>query len=299
MQTLGQDKNFLAIEEKYSSYENSAIAILPIPYEATTSYGKGTRKGPRAILKASAYVEFYDEETQREICFEKGITTIKPLEFEGLSQMECLSLIEKTSQTILNDGKFLVALGGEHTITFPIAKVFFEKYPKLSILQFDAHSDLRFSYEENPFSHACVMARILDFFPPERLLQVGIRALCKEEAELIKQKGIHTFFANRIKRNLYGSDWISELIENLSEQVYLTLDVDYFDPSVIPSTGTPEPDGFSYFDALTIIRKVIENGKQIVGFDVVELAPIKKLHYPDITAARLVYKILSLINTRI
>lgn len=298
MITLGPDKNFLAIEEMYSSYESSEIAILPIPYELTTSYGKGTRKGPRAILKASAFVEFFDDETEREICFEKGITTIKPLEFEGLSQMECLSLIEKTTETILNDGKFLVALGGEHTITFPIVKVFFEKYPNLSILQFDAHSDLRFIYEENPFSHACVMARILDFFPAEKLFQVGIRALCKEEAKLIKQKGIHTFFAYGIKQNLYGNDWISKLIENLSDQVYLTFDVDYLDPSVMPSTGTPEPDGFTYFDALTVIRRVVESGKQIIGFDVVELAPVKKLHFSDITAARLVYKILNLIYSR-
>jgi len=298
METLNKANNFLAIEEEYSNYENSQIVILPVPYEATTSYGKGTRKGPRAILSASAYVEFYDDETKRELCFEKGIATIKPLQFDYLSQMESLSLIEKTVETILKDGKFLVSLGGEHTITLPIIKPFFERFPNMSLLQFDAHSDLRVVYEDNPFSHACVMARIIEFFPPERLVQVGIRALCSEEAEFIEKSGIKTYFASKIKQNHYGSNWISQLVESLSEQVYVTFDVDFFDPTVMPSTGTPEPDGFTYSDALNIIREIIAQGKQILGFDVVELAPIKKLHYPDLTTARLVYKMLNLIFSK-
>jgi agmatinase len=168
----------------------------------------------------------------------------------------------------------------------------------MSLLQFDAHSDLRVVYEDNPFSHACVMARIIEFFPPERLVQVGIRALCSEEAELIEKSGIKTYFASKIKQNHYGSNWISQLVESLSEQVYVTFDVDFFDPTVMPSTGTPEPDGFTYSDALNIIREIIAQDKQILGFDVVELAPIKKLHYPDLTTARLVYKMLNLIFSK-
>jgi len=298
METLGKTKNFLAIEEEYSNYENSRIVILPVPYEVTTSYGKGTRKGPRAILKASAYVEFYDDETKRELCFEKGIATVKPLQFDYLNQTESLSLIEKTVETILKDGKFLVAVGGEHTITLPVVKPFFERFPNMTLLQFDAHSDLRNIYEENPFSHACVMSRIIEFFPPEKLFQVGIRALSIEEAELIDKMKIKTYFAWKIKQNLYGSNWISRLVESLSDQIYITFDVDYFDPSVMPSTGTPEPDGFSYSDAISIMREIVAQGKKIIGFDVVELAPIKKLHYPDLTIARLIYKMLNYTFTK-
>ncbi|MGC8747628.1 MAG: agmatinase [Candidatus Kapaibacteriota bacterium] len=295
MEVLGQDKNFLAIEPKYSSFENSAIVILPIPYEATTSYGKGTKRGPKAILQASAFVEFYDDETGKELCFEKGIATLAPLSFKKFDQDKSFSLIETTVENILSAGKYLVSLGGEHTIAYPIIKAYYRKYPNMSILQFDAHSDLRMSYEDNPYSHACVMARVIEFFPAENLVQIGIRALCREEASLIKEMNIKTFFASKIKKNEYGKDWVKKVVKSLNQQVYITFDVDFFDPSIMPSTGTPEPDGFLYTDAINIIREIIRSGRQIVGFDVVELAPNNKIHHPDLTTARLIYKMLNLI----
>ncbi len=295
MLVLGKDKNFLAIEAEYSSFENSAIAILPIPYEATTSYGKGTKKGPKAILRASAFVEFYDDETEKELCFEKGIATLAPLSFKKMNPENAMNLIETTVASLLETGKFLVCLGGEHSVSFPIIKAFYNKFPQMSILQFDAHSDLRESYEGTPYSHASVMARVIDFFPAERLVQVGIRALCVEEASLIKEMKIKTFFASKIRRNEYGKDWIKKVIQSLGQQVYITFDVDFFDPSVMPSTGTPEPEGFYYTEAIEIIREIVRSGRQIIGFDVVELAPIKGLNHPDLTTARLIYKILNLI----
>lgn len=295
MLVLGKDKNFLAIEAEYSSFENSAIAILPIPYEATTSYGKGTKKGPKAILRASAYVEFYDDETDKELCFEKGIATLAPLSFKKMNQENAMNLIETTVASLLETGKFLVCLGGEHSVSYPIIKAFYNKFPQMSILQFDAHSDLRESYEGTPYSHASVMARVIDFFPAERLVQVGIRALCVEEASLIKEMKIKTFFASKIRQNEYGKDWIKKVVKSLGQQVYITFDVDFFDPSVMPSTGTPEPEGFYYTEAIEIIREIVRSGRQIIGFDVVELAPIKGLNHPDLTTARLIYKMLNLI----
>lgn len=295
MEVLGKDSNFLAIEPEFSAYESSKIVILPIPYEATTSYGKGTKKGPKAILKASAFVEFFDDETNRELCFEKGIATLAPLSFKKQSQEESFDKIGTAVAQVLEDNKFLVCLGGEHSITYPIVRTYFQRFPQMSILQFDAHSDLRMSYENNPYSHASVMARVIDFFPAERLVQVGIRALCTEEASLIKEMNIKTFFASKIRQNHYGKDWIKNVVKALGQQVYITFDVDFLDPSIMPSTGTPEPEGFTYTEATDIVREIVRSGRQIIGFDIVEFAPIKGLHHPDLTTARLVYKILNLI----
>ncbi len=293
MDILPKDKNFLAIENEYSGYNSARIVILPIPYEQTTSYGKGTRKGPNAILNASAYVEFYDDEFDKELCFEKGIATLPALNFKNLEPKEALELIHKSVGMLISDGKFFVGIGGEHTISLPLIQAHFTAYPKMSILQFDAHSDLRESYEGTKFSHASVMARVCESFDPSRIIQVGIRALCKEEAKFIEKNNIKTFFASKIRQNEYGNNWQKAVVDTLSEQIYITFDVDYFDPSIIPATGTPEPDGFYYNETLEVFREIRRQGKKIIGFDVVELSPIKKLHHPNLTTARLVYKILN------
>ncbi|MCX7879935.1 MAG: agmatinase [Ignavibacteria bacterium] len=298
MKVLPINNNFLSIGSEYSSYESSAIVINPIPYEMTTSYGKGARNGPRAILEASAYVEFYDDETERELCFEKGIATIEPLVFDGLDIPESLSLIRENVSQLLKDEKFVVSLGGEHSITLPIVETFFSKYPDLYLLQFDAHSDLRQIYEDTPYSHACVISRICEFLPAEKVTQVGIRALSKEEALFIKDRKINVFFASKINEGYYGSDWHSKVVETLGKNVYITLDVDFFDPSVIPATGTPEPNGFYYSDLVTIIKGLIKQNKNIIGFDVTELSPIDNFHHPNLTIARIVYKLLNLIFHR-
>lgn len=294
MNTIGIEGNFLSIEEEFSNYESSKIAIISAPYEHTVSYGKGAGDGAKAILEASAFVEFYDDETDRELCFEKGITTLEPIDFSNTYDQAALDLIELNVNNAIRDGKFVVTLGGEHSIsTAPIA-AHFKNYPEMTILHFDAHSDLRDSYLDSKYSHASFMARVVEFFPPEKITQVGIRAQCKEESLYIKEKGVKTFYASAIRRGLHGSDWQQSVVDTLGDAIYCTFDVDYFDPSIMAATGTPEPDGFLYSETIDIFRKIKASGKKIIGLDVVELAPTQNHAHCDLTTARLIYKILNL-----
>lgn len=293
MKTLGTKKNFLAIEEQYSSLDTAAIAIVSAPYEHTVSYGGGTARGPRAILDASAYVEFYDDEFDTELCFEKGIATLRPLSFKKATERAALDIIEQHVDALLGMDKFVVTLGGEHSISTAPIEAHFKKYPAMSILHFDAHSDLRDSYEGSKYSHASFMARVAEFFPAQRITQVGIRAQCKEEAEFIHANGINTFYASAIRRGLHGANWQESAAKTLGNEVYVTFDVDYFDPAIMPATGTPEPDGFLYSETLDVFRALHRAGKRIVGFDIVELAPMNKLSHPNLTTARLLYKMLN------
>lgn len=295
MKTLDKSKNFLAIDNEFSNFETSNIVVLPVPFEATTSYGKGTKNGPEAILQASAYVEFFDDELQQEICFEKGIATLLPLETPADNPELSLNIIYNTIKELLKKDKFVVTLGGEHSISAPIIQAHQEKFREISLLQFDAHSDLRDLYEGTSFSHACVMARVLEFFhSPNDLVQVGIRAQCIEEFNLIKTKKIKTYYAHKIRTGFYGSNWQKHIVDNLKEKIYITFDVDFFDPSLMPATGTPEPDGFYYNETIEIFREIRKQGKKIIGLDVVELAPIPNLHHCELTVARLIYKVLNL-----
>jgi len=303
--TLGTDKNFLGIEPRYSSFSSSKIVILPVPYECTTSYKAGTRLGPGAILEASHYVEFYDEEMNCELHAELGIATLEPLEFAGkkrgpLVYERALKLIYDLVRELIAERKFIATLGGEHTISIAPIRAHEEKYRDaeggFSVLHFDAHSDLRQSYEGTRYSHASFMARVCEFLDPRKIVQVGIRALSKEEAEFIQASGIHAFYAYGIRDGKYSSlfskSWEDHLTEKLSRNVYITFDVDCFDPSIMPATGTPEPNGLHWDEVMRLLRKVGEQ-KNIVGFDVVEFAPIKGLHHADLTAAKLVYKLLN------
>lgn len=298
MKTLDINSNFLALEDKDSNYENSEIIILSVPYEHTVSYGGGTAKGPEAILKASHYVEFYDDEFDRELCFEKGISTLESLQFDNvngkkLKDKEALDYIADNVRALLNDNKFVITLGGEHTISSAPIKAHFEKYPNMSVLQFDAHSDLREEYQDNPYSHASIMARVKDFFPPNRITQLGIRALCIEESVFIKENNVNTFFASAVRTKKHGENWIENLVKTLNDEVYITFDVDFFDPSIMPSTGTPEPDGFLYSETIDVFREMKKQGKKIIGFDVVELSPDENSYHPDLLTARLIYKLLN------
>lgn len=294
MNTIGIEGNFLAIEDEFSNYENAKIAIISAPYEHTVSYGKGAGSGPDAILKASAYVEFYDDETDRELCYEKGIATIEPLDFTGIVDKDALDLIENSVGKAISDGKFVVTLGGEHTIsTAPIA-AHYKHYPEMSILHFDAHSDLRDSYLDTKYSHASIMARVVEFYPAEKITQVGIRAQCIEESRYIKENNVKTFYASAIRRGLHGQDWQKAVVDSLGDVVYCTFDVDYFDPSIMAATGTPEPDGFMYSETIDIFRRLKKSGKKLIGLDVVELAPSEYHAHCDLTTARLIYKILNL-----
>ncbi len=293
MEVLKEEDNFLAIGERHSSYENSKIVVLSVPYEYRTSFGKGTKHGPEAILNASAYVEFYDDEFDKELCFDKGIATLIPVAFQGLVDKQALDIVEKRVEKLIENDKFVVCLGGEHTVSYAPIAAHFKKHPDMSILQFDAHSDLRTEYEGSAWSHACVMARAAEFFPTERLVQVGVRAQCKEEAQYIKEKNVKTFYASAIRKKERGENWQKQVAESLSDKVYVTFDIDYFDPAVIPATGTPEPNGFAYSETLDVFREMKKAGKEIVGFDLVELAPIEGLSHPNQTAAQLAYKIMN------
>jgi agmatinase len=278
--------NFLAIEEEFSNYENSKIVMLPVPYEQTTSYGKGTSRGPKAILDASHYVEFFDEELNRELCFEKGngICSLHPIEFKDKKGKKALDLIYDNVKKHIDNEKFVVTLGGEHSISTAPIKAYFDSYENLSVLHFDAHSDLREEYEGSKYSHASFAARVAEFTAD--ITQVGIRAQCKAEYDFIKEKNINTFYAFEIRNGTYGFDWMKRIVDSLKENVYITFDVDYFDPSIMPSTGTPEPNGF-YWDETVKLLKMLGEKKKVVGFDVVELSPRKDNPFPDFMTAKL------------
>ncbi len=286
---LGKRKNFLGIESQNSSYGSSQIVVLPVPYEHTVSYGGGTGRGPRAILDASRYVEFYDEELGTELCESIGIATLPALNLGKSTDDRAIAKIYGAVKKLIDDGKFVTVLGGEHTISQAPIKAHLERYPDLSVIQFDAHADLRDTYEGSKFSHACVMARVCEFMDPARVVQVGIRALSPEEAEFIRRSGMTTLYAHQIRAT---EDWIPSILPRLTQHVYVTFDVDAFDPPIMPSTGTPEPNGLFWAETMKLLRMIGEQ-KTIVGCDVVEFAPIKALPYPDYTTAKLTYKLMN------
>jgi len=283
-------KNFLAIEKKYSSFDSSKVVIVSAPYEKTTSYGKGTAKGPGAIIEASHYVEFFDEETAKEVCFDIGIAALEPIKFGKTSGKKALDLIYKDVKALIDAGKFVITLGGEHSISTAPIQAHYDSYEDLSILHFDAHSDLRLEYEGSKYSHASFAARVAEFTTD--ITQVGIRAQCKEEYEFIKEKGINTFYAYQMRNEGFSHILTEKIVSTLKKNVYITLDVDYFDPSIMPSTGTPEPNGFYWDETLRLLKKVCAE-RNLVGFDVVELAPVKSYTFPDFLTAKLIYKILN------
>jgi agmatinase len=262
MKVLSKKNNFLALPAKHSSYKKSKIVLLQAPLEKTVSYGKGTKAGPKEIIKASQFVEFYDEELDRELCFEKGICTLNPLNFSKISHQKALEKIYSNVKVLLEDNKFVVTLGGEHSLSSAPIKAHFDKFDNLSILQVDAHSDLRDTYEGSKLSHASIMARVAEFTTD--IVQVGIRAQSIEEAEFIKENRINTFYAREIKTGKHGSNWQNKVVSKFKENVYITFDVDGFDPSVISATGTPEPGGLFWDETMTLIKQIGKE-KNIVG----------------------------------
>jgi agmatinase len=295
LKALDIKRNFLGIEKQYSAFETSQVVVLPAPYEHALSSAPGTRNGPEAILKASRQVEYFDEETKREIYKEHSIATLPPLVFEKKKDEIALQLVYDTVFEMVERQKFVVMLGGEHSISSAAIAAHAKLYSNLSVIQFDAHSDLRSQYLGYKYSHASVMARVCEFLDPRHLVQVGVRAQCKEEAEFIRDHGISTFYAHDIRRGNYTrvlKYWDDFAVEKLTENVYITFDVGAFDPSIMPAVGTPVPNGLLWDEVMQCIRKITRK-RRIVGCDVVELAPIKGLHHADVTAAKLVSKILN------
>ena len=275
--------NFGGLPQQFSGQDNSGIIILPVPYDGTSTWVKGADKGPRAILEASANMELYDIETESEV-YLKGIYTAEPVT-ENDSPEKMVKAVSGRISGYLERGKFPVIIGGEHSVSIGSIQSFARKYPDLSVLQLDAHSDLRDEYEGSGNNHACVMARALEVAP---LVQVGIRAVDSGELSSIDRGRV--FFAHQIHDN---DEWMEKATDLLSDNVYITIDLDVFDPSVMPSTGTPEPGGMGWYQSLSFLEKVISR-KKVVGFDVVELCPSKENKAPDFMAAKLIYRLLSM-----
>lgn len=270
------------LPKKYTSLANAKVVILPVPYDGTSTWVKGADKGPDALLEASANMELYDIETDSEV-YKIGIHTAEPV-LEKKSPELMVKAAKKRADEILKKGKFLVTLGGEHSISIGIIESHAEKYKNLSVLQIDAHTDLRDSYEGSKNNHACVMARAKELCP---IVQVGIRSMDAGEKKNVDQKRI--FWAHKI---VHCEKWMDEAIGLLTKDVYLTIDLDGFDPSIMPSTGTPEPGGLQWYPTLIFLKKLIEK-RNLVGFDVVELCPNKDERSSDFLASKLIYKLLS------
>jgi N1-aminopropylagmatine ureohydrolase len=282
--------NFGGLSEEYSRYETSRAVIFPIPLERTTTYETGTRNGPAAILKASQNMELYDEELETEPYKEIGIHTLPPIDTMDGTLDEVLAEIFTAQCGLLDDDKLPIALGGEHSLTPPLVTAVGKKYQNLSVLQIDAHADLREEYQANPSSHACAMRRVLEVCPA---VQVGIRSLSVEEAQAIPRLGTKIYWAKDIAR-LPLKSWVAKVLDDLNPHVYVTIDLDGFDPSIIPATGTPEPGGLDWYQVTALLRAVASH-KKIVGLDVVELLPQPGDHASDFLAAKLVYKCLGYI----
>lgn len=280
----GMEGRYGGLTDEFSNIETSQVVILPVPFDLTTTYQHGTQEGPSALIEASRNMELYDIETNSNV-YQVGIHTAAPIETSSSEQMQ-RDLYQCTAQ-YLSQGKFVVTLGGEHSISFAPIKAHAERFPGLSILQIDAHADLQEAYEGNPWSHASVMARVREIPQVESIVAVGIRSMSQEEAEVVDRK--RTFFGHEL--DVSGA-WIEKVIDQLDDLVYITFDLDGFDSSLMPSTGTPEPGGLQWNQAMALLKRVAEK-KKIVGFDIVELCPSPSNVAPDYLAAKLVYKILS------
>ena len=265
-----------------------AVAVLPVPYERTTSWGRGAENGPAALLRASHYVELYDEELRLEP-FRIGIETLPPVDVEAVEEV-ALERISAAARATLERGRFLAAIGGEHTVTPALVRgVVDAAGSDLGVVQFDAHTDLRPTYAGTRWNHACAMSRVLDL--GVSTLAIGIRSLSRPEAVRIEMEGLPVIWASQMEA--LAADELQALfvglLASLPDTVYLTFDLDFFDPSLLPATGTPEPGGGTWHQALALLRVLFEL-KRVIAMDVVELAPIPGNPASDYTAARLLYK---------
>lgn len=283
--------SFMGLDEAASDLAKAKVVILPVPYEATTSFGGGTGNGPGAIIEASRYIELYDQELDSEPA-DVGISTLPSLMLTGAGPEEALGELRTAYERVLEaaPGRFVIMLGGEHSISSaPIlawADRLQEQGKRLTVLQFDAHTDLRPEYEGSPYSHASVMSRTQDRV---EIVAVGIRAITSEEMRLVRRSdNIHVFLADDIHT---GEAWLDDVMSRLGEDVYITFDVDGFDPGLVPSTGTPEPGGLQWYPVLKLLRRVFAE-RTVHALDIVELAPIPGLTAPDFLVAKLAYKMI-------
>ncbi|MDQ3677608.1 MAG: agmatinase [Actinomycetota bacterium] len=281
--------NFLGLEEQYSSFDRARVLVLPLPLEATVSYGGGTARGPAAIIEASQQVELYDREHDGEPALDYGVHTLDALELAGDEPEEAVARIATAVARAASSGKLVVALGGEHTISAGVSRGLLDALGgPLTVVQIDAHCDLRESYEDSRYSHACVARRMLDDPLVEQVLQLGVRSVDVEEVTFARDhpERVRVWYAEEV----HEGAWRETLRERLqSRRVHLTIDVDGLDPAVVAATGTPEPGGLTWTEALDIIRTTAQSA-QVISVDCVELAPQPGLHAADFAVAKLVYK---------
>lgn len=273
--------NFGCLPEDFT-FDSAKVIVLPIPYETTSTYRGGTKDAPLSIIASSRFLELYDEEIEVET-YKVGIYTLSELEINLGTFSSTINQIKKVVKQIISKNKFPVILGGEHSISLGCVQAFFEKYPDLCVLQLDAHADLRDSYQGTKFSHACVGRRILEIVP---IIQVGIRSMSYEESIFIKN--------NSNVKIIYAKDFQKkkdEIINLLGKTVYLSFDLDFFDPSIMPTVGTPEPGGLFWYETLEFLKE-LNKKKNVVGIDIVELTPLSGVNHPDFLAAKLIYKLI-------
>lgn len=274
--------NYGGLKGEFCKIESSKVVILPVPYDKTSTWVKGADKGPQKLLEASQNMELYDIETESEV-YQKGIHTAEPVT-ENSSPEKLVKEVEKRVKKYLKKDKLTVCLGGEHSISIGSIYAHSKHFENLTVLQIDAHADTRESYHGSKNNHACVMARAREV---ANIVQIGIRSMDSSELEKMDERKM--FFMKDIVKD---SNWMEKAIKQMTDKVYITIDLDAFDPSILPSTGTPEPGGFDWYTLLAFLKKVIK-AKKLVGFDVVELAPNEQDKSSDFLAAKLVYKILS------
>ncbi|MZP55317.1 MAG: agmatinase [Bacteroidales bacterium] len=273
--------NFGGAEVIYD-YSVSEVIIIPVPYDATSTWIRGAEKGPDAIMEASVNLEFYDIETRSSI-HKRGIHTIPPVAV-GNSPEELVNEVYKKTDEILSDGKFPVIIGGNHTVSIGSVKAFSDHYDDLTVLQLDAHADLRQEYEGSPLNHACAMARITEMVPA---VQLGIRSMSQDELPFVREDRI--FYSHDL---FHDKTLYKKALDLLTGNVYITIDLDVLDPSIMPSTGTPEPGGPAYYELMHFL-KTVAGERNVVGFDVVEMCPSPVNKAPDFVAAKIIYQLLS------
>ena len=282
-------RNFAGISPPYSDWENSRVVVLPVPYDSTTDWRSGARDGPRAIIDASRYLELYDLELKREV-YQVGIHTLPEIQPDMTGPENMTQRVYQVVRELLYKNKMVLMLGGEHSLSLGMVKAYREKHQALSVLQLDAHADLRDSYLGTRFSHATVMRRVCELCP---IVPVGIRSLSEEERRFIDEAGIKPVYAEDL---ISTGDSIKRIIATLSNEVYITIDLDVLDPSIMSAVGTPEPGGIGWYELLNLLREVAKS-KRIVGFDLVELCPDEGPRSCAFLAAKLAYKLIGYIYT--
>lgn len=286
------DKRFGDIDEDYSNFKKSKITVLQIPYEKTTTYIKGTKNGPAAIISASHNMELFDDELNYET-FKAGIYTAEIPDISDSAPEDMTEKVYAAVNEIMKNNKFPVIIGGEHSVSVGVVKALKEYYSDLSVLQLDAHYDLRDEYLGSKFNHACAARRISELCP---IIQAGVRSLSKEEKDFLNTQPNGNIKTISVYDILEKPLWKDHISSSLSNNVYITIDLDVFDPSLMPSVGTPEPGGIGWYETIDLLKEIIKD-KKVVGFDVVELCPIQGQIMPDFLAAKLIYRLLGYIFT--